>query len=860
MHHIDPARLDLAREFKAQPLGPHSPDLQKLLKILRWDPVEGRVVAVQPERDGPWYLARLTGPKGHPVEIFRQRAYATLLEAYWALFRRRWEDHTGQALVLDEAERLDPPPAHGELTLTATRKPILGYADKFSVENGHAIEFKVHADEPGSYQATILRLRSADHIGVGLKTAVVETPANRAYRARRQTIETGSFVEVGQADAFDLSSFTLLSYIWPTTPAKGRQAILGNWDETSGRGYMLAVDDAGALSLVVGDGAARREVSTNVKLLERHWYLVAASFDAATGEAWAGQRPLLRYARGDGGSEGSSILDVQPASGGGFRIAAWTEAASAVGTRAPAGGHYNGKIEQPAIAARTLRQDERAALLANAVAPAMTEALVGSWDFSQEIPSTRVVDMSGRGRDGETVNLPTRAMKGWRWDGSECNWAHKPAHYGAIHFHDDDLYDCGWETDFTLNVPRDLPDGLYCAHLAQGAAEDWVPFVVRPPRGEKRADLALLLPTASYWAYSNWHLLLEWGEGENVTGTFSAINPTELFLHEHPEYGCSLYDRHTDGSGVCYSSRLRPVLNMRPKEGLWQLPADTHIIDWLEEKGIAFDVITEDDLDAEGEGLLAPYRCVMTGTHPEYPSLRMLNAFAAFQNHGGRFIYFGGNGFYWRTSYHPTLPGVIEMRRSEDGLRSWLAEGGEYYHSFTGELGGMWRRMGRAPQTIAGTGMTAQGFDRSTYYERTPHSFDPRASFIFTGIGTNERIGEFGLGGGAAGWEVDRADPALGTPPHALVVAAATNFSSSYHWMKEELTHTHSAINGETCPLVRSDMVFYETPMGGAVFSVSSIAWAGALAHAGYDNNVSRITENVIRRFLDPALFDGSSD
>jgi N,N-dimethylformamidase len=44
--------------------------------------------------------------------------------------------------------------------------------------------------------------------------------------------------------------------------------------------------------------------------------------------------------------------------------------------------------------------------------------------------------------------------------------------------------------------------------------------------------------------------------------------------------------------------------------------------------------------------------------------------------------------------------------------------------------------------------------------------------------------------------------------------------------MKEELTHTHSAINGETCPLVRSDMVFYETPNGGAVFSVSSIAWA----------------------------------
>jgi N,N-dimethylformamidase len=447
-------------------------------------------------------------------------------------------------------------------------------------------------------------------------------------------------------------------------------------------------------------------------------------------------------------------------------------------------------------------------------------------------------------------------MKGHNWDGSEYNWTHKPEHYGAIHFHDDDLYDCAWETDFTFDVPGDLPSGLYCAHLTCGTDEDYVPFVVRPRRGTARAPLALLLPSASYWAYGNSHHHLEWREGENVRGVFTTVDATTLFLHEHPEFGCSLYDHHSDGSGVCYASRLRPVLNMRPRERLWQLPADTHIIDWLEEKGIAYDVITEDDLEAEGEALLGSYRCVMTGTHPEYPSKRMLDAFAAFQNRGGRFMYLGGNGFYWRTSYHPELPGVIEMRRGEDGIRTWAAEGGEYYHSFTGELGGMWRRMGRAPQSVAGAGMTAQGFDLSTWYERTPASFDPRVAFAFEGVGAAERIGQFGLiGGGAAGWEVDRADTRLGTPPHALVIATATDFTASYHWMKEELTHTHSAITGETCPLVRCDMVFYETPNGGAVFSTSSIAWAGALAHNRYDNNVSRITENVIGRFLDPKPF-----
>ena len=51
-------------------------------------------------------------------------------------------------------------------------------------------------------------------------------------------------------------------------------------------------------------------------------------------------------------------------------------------------------------------------------------------------------------------------------------------------------------------------------------------------------------------------------------------------------------------------------------------------------------------------------------------------------------------------------------------------------------------------------------------------------------------------------------------------------------------------------------MVFFETPGGGAVFSVGSISWCGALARNGYDNDVSRITENVVRRVLDPAPFE----
>jgi N,N-dimethylformamidase len=57
-------------------------------------------------------------------------------------------------------------------------------------------------------------------------------------------------------------------------------------------------------------------------------------------------------------------------------------------------------------------------------------------------------------------------------------------------------------------------------------------------------------------------------------------------------------------------------------------------------------------------------------------------------------------------------------------------------------------------------------------------------------------------------------------------------------------------------PYVRADIVFYETPAGGAVFSVGSISWFGALARNDYDNDISQITRNVLVRFLDPTPFE----
>jgi N,N-dimethylformamidase len=50
-------------------------------------------------------------------------------------------------------------------------------------------------------------------------------------------------------------------------------------------------------------------------------------------------------------------------------------------------------------------------------------------------------------------------------------------------------------------------------------------------------------------------------------------------------------------------------------------------------------------------------------------------------------------------------------------------------------------------------------------------------------------------------------------------------------------------------------MVFLEYPNGGAVFSSSAIAWCGSLSYNNSINNVSRITENVLRRFASDVKF-----
>jgi N,N-dimethylformamidase len=749
---------------------------------------------------------------------------------------------------------------------------ILGYADRWTLRPGETVNFQISCADVRRYRADIVRIVCGDDTpaGPGFRETLVAELGE--HDGRQQPIEIGSFGTVPANPAMDIDgAFAISLAIFPTTPGKGEQCLMARWREDQQQGWGLFIDGNARPVLRVGDGKGAVVSLTGATALPvRRWLRIVAGYDPTNGDAFIAYRSVHPFPLdAPDGTTRDALKKLHPAADGiDLTVAA---AWSGHGQVPRLGSFYNGRIEAPMLLHGPIDDGTIDMLLSDGrVAGTTMQRLVAAWDFAQGIAGERMVDAGPHMLEGRLVNMPTRAVTGARWNGSVQDWTRDPDQYAAVHFHDDDLEDCGWETDFSFTVPPDLKSGIYAARLTgigpqageeQTGEEERIPFFVVPPKQGPHVKIAFLASTHTFMAYANSHYRTDDADMEMKSGNFLVLNPWELYLNEHRELGMSPYDTHSDGSGVAYSSRLRPLFSMHVKNRVWAFNGDTHVVDWLEAKGFDYDIVTDDTIHEGGLEALAPYNVIVTGAHPEYWSTRMWDAAVEYQQQGGRFMYLGGNGFYWRHAVHPEKPHVIEVRRTESGARYWGTDPGEGYHSFTGEYGGLWRRLGRPPQGLVGVGTVATGFDFGSYYRRMKDAANSRASWIFDGV-NDELIGNFGSkGGGAAGEEIDRADFALGTPRHALIVARSEGHSRYFNLAPEETLFHHPTINGEEAEACYADMVFYECPNGGALFATGSISWPAALAHDGYDNNVSRITENVLRRFADDAPFDmpGSS-
>ena len=605
---------------------------------------------------------------------------------------------------------------------------IVGYADRMSVAPGETIRFMVSSGLP-TYRAQIVRLihGDANPNGPGIKEEPVETPANRDYPGRRQDLPLGSYVTVPDAAPLRLGgSFTITAWIAPTRPGvvgwvgePGAQGVVTKW--AADRGYGLMIDEQGRLALWLGaaDGEVAR-VAAEPALrrwapaipgagrprphgVPTQWYFVAATFDAETGRVTLHQEPLDLYADDPTRVVVEAATPVRaPATPAvPLRIAAYGTADG--GTA----GHYNGKIDNPRIHARALSRAEVAAIAARRGADRRGGG-VGLRRGHRDRP--------GAGHGGERAGRPHGEPADAGGDGAPVGrdrdgLPRARERYGAIHFHDDDLLDAGWEVGFAFEAPADLPSGVYAARLRTTTSEDYVPFFVRPPRGAATASIALLIPTVSYLAYA----------GTGGTG-FPTDEPLfhahrrqrrDLLVAAAPHHQHAPEDRHAQpvavhgrhaprrlagGQGLHGRRHHRP----RPARG---------------GGGAARALQRRADRDPPGVLLVgdAPGAAVVSG------------AGRPADVHGGQRVLLGDAGRSDR-----------DIHRSAAARRHRALAGGAGREppQPDGEPGGLWRFRGRAPQWLVGVGFTAQGFDRNSPYRRMPDSFDPRAAFIFEGIAT----------------------------------------------------------------------------------------------------------------------------
>ncbi len=716
---------------------------------------------------------------------------------------------------------------------------LMGYVPRSFGRPGEHLAIHARSDETGIAHAQLIRF-------TGGSQRPGEAPApSESLRDTEVSFAVGTQrTEIGSYAIVDLPGGTLdgpgwsIQFrfsAWPV-PKPGREVILALGPRHDGDPLLvLGIDTERRIFVATSCG---KVVTSEHAILERIWHF--ASFVHAANGLCLDVRPTAGLSRASR-AEQSLLMETQ--------LVLAREMCLTMGGWPGSGGSFNGRMAQPEI----WLSSERSGVVRSFsdVSGSGKDGYRLCWDFTPSGGLEEFACVRGSGPAGRLVNHPQRNLPGPTWN----PLAVEPSRgrLDAVHFNSDAITDCGWPVSATMTVPADARAGVYAIRLEGEGGMSHLPFAVP----DATAEVAFLLPTLTYLAYANHHMFAD----DTSAMAFARTHPIvpaerEWMVLRYPELGRSTYDTHEDGCGVCNASRLRPIVNLEPEQVDWlgagphHLAADLYVVGWLEGLALPYSVVSDEMLHLEGDGCLGRARVLVTGCHPEYWTAPMMKALDAFMGRGGKLMYLGANGFYWVTSLDQGAE-VMEVRRGYAGSRAWSSGPGEDIHAFDGQKGGLWRLRGRPPQSFTGVGHAAQGWGGSVPYRRLPASQEAAVAPFFEGIDYDEPIGAFGfMMGGAAGYEVDRADRGLGTPADALILATADTLPPHYQLSVEDVTNMSPELGGSQHPDVRADMVWYPTRYGGEVFSTGSIAWASAMGWNGGDNNVARLTTNVLRTFL----------
>jgi N,N-dimethylformamidase len=384
--------------------------------------------------------------------------------------------------------------------------------------------------------------------------------------------------------------------------------------------------------------------------------------------------------------------------------------------------------------------------------------------------------------------------------------------------------------------------GLYYFHAETESGGHFAfPWVVAPSAPSSR--IAVLAATNTWNAYnsfggrSNYINAVGLPEEPTVNARQELTRYTQAgsfneWMFEDDRYLPLSFERPEPGNQVRRGEEVTDPIRGRSECHL--APAEWRMLGWLEREGFGYDLYAEGHLDT-GTLDLDAYRVLILGAHPEYWSRAMYRRVKEWVwERGGRLLYPGGNGLNCEVELSGSLFPSLEGGRGEGLAMRCLS----HLPSGTGAmfvpdprdpsrtLESRFHRTFESEAGLLGVVCTDAGIMTAAPYRVVDSK---HWAFRGTGLRQGDLFGQASLhercAGGASGHETDKMSAS--SPPGTVLLA-----------------------RGENPDQGGAEMVTYDTPSGGAVFSTGSITYGASLL---VDENVSRITRNVLERFCPPS-------
>jgi hypothetical protein len=383
------------------------------------------------------------------------------------------------------------------------------------------------------------------------------------------------------------------------------------------------------------------------------------------------------------------------------------------------------------------------------------------------------------------------------------------------HFNNTHRIECNWRQAQSLNIPESWVSGVYLAKLItrESNKQSFIIFVVRDD--DRSADYLFQTSVTTYQAYNLWG-------GYSLYPHRGRIKATEVSFDRPYDQGYGT-EGH-EGAGDFFR---------------WEI----NLLRWMEKEGYDVTYATNTDIH-NNPNLLENRKAFISVGHDEYWTPEMRANLSSAQNQCTNLGFFSANSIYWRSKLRANSRG--QANRTLATSKSCSGDGSE--SEWRDNCGG---RIAAEPEDAIIGVLWEEPIhvDSDLIVTNTDHWI-----YDFTELEDGDRLV------GLVGYEADRLGNA--TPDNLTVLAESPTCPSICTQPRRGGSCDRAPIPACSCGSSvsgESNMSFYETENGAAVFATGTIQWAWGLddyespqdstPHCSrVQRDVQQITRNVLKR------------